>query len=57
MTELEMNEIDAAMENGVCVGTCPECGFAENVEPDASFPCPECGEGKVESPLRKHWLI
>ncbi len=53
----EMAEIEAAMMDGVCEGTCNECGHTQTVEPDASFPCPECGAGNVQSVLRKHWLI
>ena len=37
--------------------TCSECGHSQDVEPDASYPCPECGEGILESQLRKMWLI
>lgn len=55
--ENEMAEIEAAMMDGVCEGTCNECGHTQTVEPDASFLCPECGAGNVQSILRKHSLI
>ena len=53
----EMQQIEEAMVDGVTLGTCNRCGYEQNVEPDASYPCPECGDGKLQSILRKYGLI
>ena len=36
---------------------CEECGYNQDVEPDADYPCPECGKGQLISPLRAMGLI
>ena len=33
------------LENDEFYATCAACGHEQQVEPDASYPCPECGEG------------
>lgn len=57
LTEDELSQCEDAILNGVCEGTCDECGHSQTVEPDASYPCPECGKGKLQSILRKYGLI
>ena len=37
--------------------TCKECGYSQDVEPDADYPCPECGKGRMISQLRMYGLI
>ena len=37
--------------------TCNVCGYTQNVEPDADYPCIECGKGRLTSPLHKLGLI
>jgi len=37
--------------------TCEKCGYTQNVEPDADYPCTECGEGRLIFPLRIYGLI
>jgi|ETN07SMinimDraft_1059922.scaffolds.fasta_scaffold346455_2 predicted RNA-binding Zn-ribbon protein involved in translation (DUF1610 family) len=36
---------------------CAECGFSQDVETDADYPCPECGKGRLTSSMRKAGLI
>jgi len=36
---------------------CSKCGFSQDVEPDADYPCPECGEGQLTSNLMRMGLI
>jgi len=36
---------------------CDKCGFSQDVETDADYPCPECGEGRLTSLMRKAGLI
>ena len=52
-----MRQIEDAVVDGVCEGTCNKCGPSQPVEPDAYYPCPECKEGKVASILMKYGLI
>lgn len=56
-----MNEIEQAMADwdayGSCEGTCDSCGHEMTVEPDGDYPCPECGKGRVTSPLVRAGLI
>jgi len=33
------------------------CGHAARIEPDADYECPECGEGRLTSPLRAWGII
>ena len=37
--------------------SCDHCGYTQNVEPDADYPCNECNKGRLISPLRKYGLI
>lgn len=56
-----MNEIEQAMADwdayGSCEGTCDSCSHEMTVEPDGDYPCPECGKGRVTSPLIRAGLI
>ncbi len=52
-----MRQLDDAIVDGVCEGTCNKCDYSQDVEPDAYFPCPECKDGKVASILIKYGLI
>ena len=42
---------------GSCEGTCDSCSHEMTVEPDGDYPCPECGKGRVTSPLIRAGLI
>ena len=57
MTEDELYEIERATFDSVTTGKCDECGHEQDVEPDGSYPCPECGKGKLQSILMKYGLI
>ena len=57
-TEEEMNRFGRIvfdLENDYA--ECEVCGHSQDVEPDASYPCPECGKGRLTSSLRKAGLI
>jgi rubrerythrin len=53
----DMDELEAIMNEGVAEVECPVCGYFATVEPDADYPCPECGEGRLVSPLIEEGLI
>lgn len=36
---------------------CSVCGYSQDVEPDADYPCPECNEGRLVSSLRRAGMI
>ena len=57
LTQEELLQCEAAIMDGVCEGECAECGHSQTVEPDGDYPCPECGEGRLQSILMKHGLI
>lgn len=47
--------VEAECSDSVCWGVCGECGFAEqDLEPDGSGTCPECGSDSYKSVLL--WL-
>jgi len=56
-----MNNIEEAMEQweayGTVEGECDSCGHTDTVEPDGDYPCSECGEGRLQSPLIKYGMI
>tara|TARA_R100001480_G_C4632954_1_gene168226 strand:- start:287 stop:466 length:180 start_codon:yes stop_codon:yes gene_type:complete len=57
-TEDEMNRFERIvfdLENDFA--ECGVCGFSQDVEPDADYPCPECGKGRLTSSMRKAGLI
>jgi len=57
-TEDEMNRFERIvfdLENDFA--ECEVCGFSQDVEPDADYPCPECNEGRLTSSMRKAGLI
>ena len=55
------SEIEDAMaqmdDYGSCEGTCDNCSHEMTVEPDGDYPCPECGKGRVQSPLFRAGMI
>ena len=53
-----MNELEGIIfDECHAHATCKECGHSQDVEPDADYPCPECGKGRMTSQLRMHGLI
>lgn len=36
---------------------CTACGYGDTIEPDGDYLCPECGEGRLTSPLVTLGLI
>ena len=53
MQELE----DIIFDRCHASASCDHCGYTQNVEPDADYPCNECNKGRLISPLRKYGLI
>jgi len=62
MSKTKMDELIDEMR-GQMFGTghysarCGECGYEQDVEPDADYPCPECSEGRLQSALIKMGMI
>ena len=50
-------ELERIMADGFAEVECPACGDYTRVEPDADYPCPECNEGQLVSPLVAEGLI
>ena len=58
ISEDQMQELeDIIFDRCHASATCDHCGYTQEVEPDADYPCMECGEGRLISPLRKLGLI
>tara|TARA_Y100000310_G_scaffold186420_1_gene186582 strand:- start:2128 stop:2304 length:177 start_codon:yes stop_codon:yes gene_type:complete len=57
LDDYEMQLAEDAIMDGVTLGSCNKCGHEQEVEPDASYPCPECKDGKLQSVLMKYGLI
>lgn len=52
-----IEELERIMWDGMVTVDCEVCGYAATIEPDADDPCPECGEGRLVSPLVIEGLI
>ena len=50
--ELQMLE-DIVFDRVNAHATCDECGYSQDVEPDADYPCNQCNKGRLTSPLIK----
>lgn len=50
-------ELEQIMWDGMVDEECTECGYDATIEPDCDCVCPECGEGRLTSPLRTLGLI
>ena len=57
MTTYTNEELEQIISEGVAEVECPKCGCWATIEPDADYPCPECGEGRLVSPLILAGLI
>ena len=57
LTPEELGQCEDAIMDGRCEGECSECGYSQTVEPDGDYPCPECGEGRIQSVLIKYGMI
>lgn len=53
----DIDELEAIMMDGVAEVECSKCGHGATIEPDGDYPCPECGEGRLVSPLILEGLI
>jgi hypothetical protein len=53
----DIEELEQIMSEGVAHVECAECGYSDTIEPDGDYPCPECGEGRLVSPLILAGLI
>lgn len=57
-TEMKsIEELERIMADGFAEVDCPSCGYGARIEPDADYPCPECKEGRLVSPLIEEGLI
>ena len=55
---ISMNELKAIVfDEQNDWAECSKCGYTQDVEPDADYPCPECNKGRLTSQLRKAGLI
>lgn len=52
-----IEELEQIMHDGMADVECEVCGHCATVEPDGDYPCPECGEGRLVSPLILEGLI
>ena len=63
MPNIDPNHIDEAIAHEILReglyydGACDVCGYGCSIEPDADYDCPECGEGRLTSPLVTWGLI
>lgn len=55
--EYTIEDLEEIMCNGVAEVACDKCGHEATIEPDGDYPCPECGEGRLVSPLIVEGLI
>ena len=53
----DLDDLEEMLGASVFLATCPKCGCEQEVEPDASYPCPACKQGQLESPLRAMGMI
>jgi predicted Zn-ribbon and HTH transcriptional regulator len=37
--------------DSICPGICRNCGYVDDVEPDADYVCHECGKGRMQSAM------
>ena len=58
MTQTELLEkMEAEYLSDYFEAECTECGHSQQVEPDANYPCPECGRGRLQSSMVKLGII
>ena len=58
ITDREMQELeDIIFDREHAHATCEVCGYSQDVEPDADYPCNQCNKGRLTSPLHKLGLI
>mgnify|MGYP003643477475 CR=1 FL=1 len=50
-------DYEAVLDQGFDDAECDACGYARTVEPDGDYPCPECGEGRLQSCLVRDGII
>ena len=49
--DFDIDELEVIMFDGACEATREVCGHTDTIEPDGDYECPECGEGRLTSPL------
>jgi len=52
-----IEELERIMFDGIAEVECEGCGYEATIEPDADYPCPECPDGRLVSPLILEGLI
>ena len=53
----DLEELERIMDEGKVDVECSECGHWATIEPDGDYKCPECGKGRLVSPLILEGLI
>jgi len=60
-TFLPWDEIEKALAeaaiSGSCTAECNFCYHSASIEADGDYPCPECGKGRIVSPILTAGLI
>ena len=54
---MDFEYFEQIMSEGAVDVDCAECDYSARIEPDADCPCPECGTGRLVSPLVEAGLI
>jgi len=49
--------MEEILERGCCEAACNKCGYVATVEPDGDYICPECEQGRIQSPLVEAGMI
>jgi predicted Zn-ribbon and HTH transcriptional regulator len=57
MNSEQTEELLRMMQDDQYYATCKACGYEQEVEPDAEYPCPECKKGRLASPLVEWGMI
>ena len=51
------HDLEKVMMDGYADVDCTECDHAARIEPDGDYPCTECADGRLVSPLIEAGLI
>lgn len=54
---MDFEYFEEIMSEGAVDVDCTECGHAARIEPDGDYPCTECADGRLVSPLVEAGLI
>jgi ribosomal protein S27E len=54
---MDVEHFKRIMWDGFVDVDCTDCDHAERIEPDGDYPCTECADGRLVSPLVEAGLI